>query len=96
MIDISNNDIVAEFCAYLKFNSCWACSPKLLKVFVVGDLGRASLFSIEFGDNIDSSMNKGKRSHIYSGGKIKDYKWQQLRPWFRAHYIRRAEQFYVS
>ena len=31
-----------------------------------------------------------------SGGKIKDYKWEQLRPWFRAHDIGRMESTYVN
>ena len=75
MIDISNNDIIAEFVAFLKVNSSWACSPKLQKVFAVGDLGRASLFSIQFGDSLQSSIKKTNRSNVYSGGKIKDYKW---------------------
>jgi hypothetical protein len=60
LIDISNNDVIADYIAYLKVNSCWALSPKYLKVFAVGDLGRASLFSIKMSE--DQNYNKFDKS----------------------------------
>ena len=67
-------------------------------MFVVGDLGRASLYSIKISDSI-TGLSKAKKANpvnVYTGGKIKDYKWEQLRPWFRAHDIGRMESTYVN
>ena len=46
MVDISNRTIVADFVAFMKINSSWACCIKKQKVFVVGDMGRASIFDV--------------------------------------------------
>ena len=54
-IDISNGEVIAAFVAYMKINSNWACCPDQQKVFVVGDMGRASMFDIKFDQNLMKS-----------------------------------------
>jgi len=33
----------------MKINSSWACSSSNQRLFVVGDMGRASIFDVKFG-----------------------------------------------
>jgi len=59
-------------------------------VFVVGDMGRASLFNISMStENIFNEAStiplKTNKVPVYTNGYIKDYKWSILKPWFRAH-----------
>ena len=92
LIDISNGNIIGEFVAYMKLNSCWAVCPGQQKVFVVGDMGRASLFDIRMRSEnriadafTQLFYKKIKRAPVYTDGRIKDHRWVILKPWFRAH-----------
>ena len=46
MIDATNGVISHKNLAKAKMNSCWACDPVEMKIFVVGDVGRARLYDI--------------------------------------------------
>lgn len=41
-------------------------------------------------------LKKTSRNPIYTDGYIKDFKWQMLQPWFRAHDIGQTDSNYVQ
>ena len=51
-IDISNGEVIGDFVAYMKINSNWACCDEQEKLFVIGDMGRASMFDIGLDKNM--------------------------------------------
>lgn len=46
MIDATNGVISHKNLAKTKMNSCWACDPVEMNMFVIGDVGRARLYDI--------------------------------------------------
>ena len=45
LVDTSNGSIVADFVAFARANSSWACDKKKQNVFVVGDMGKAIMYN---------------------------------------------------
>ena len=45
VVDISNGSIVADFVAFARINASWACDKKKQNVFVIGDMGKATMFN---------------------------------------------------
>jgi hypothetical protein len=100
LVDISNGSVIADFVAYMKLNSCWAVAPNQQLVFVVGDMGRASLFNISMNsgnvyNQAKTVSSKANKVPVYTSGYMKDYKWLILKPWFRAHQIGKMDSCYV-
>ena len=58
MIDATNGETSHKNLAKAKFNSNWACDPQEMKMFVVGDIGKACLYDISMGalDAADEPM----------------------------------------
>ena len=49
MVDCTNGAISHKNLGLAKMNSNWACDPEEMKMFVVGDVGRAILFDVSMG-----------------------------------------------
>ena len=49
MIDATNGETSHKNLAKVKLNSNWACDPNEMRMFVVGDIGRACLYDNAMG-----------------------------------------------
>ena len=70
MVDATNGVISHKNLAKAKMNSNWACDPVEMRMFVIGDVGRARLFDISMdADELDQRANM--RSKVANNGKKK-------------------------
>jgi hypothetical protein len=72
MVDATNGVISHKHLAKAKMNSSWACDPTEMRMFVIGDVGRARLFDISMdADELDQRAHM--RSKATGDGKKKKF-----------------------
>ena len=70
MVDATNGVISHKNLARAKMNSSWACDPEEMKMFVIGDVGRARLYDISMEADVLDQRAK-MRSDARNGVKGK-------------------------
>lgn len=91
IFDLSTGTLVAEYVAFLKVNSVWACDDKW-RFLCIGDCGDAAFFDSRTRKGMSESLKKfivlkAGFKPAWKDGQLKNFRWKQTCSWFDAHSV---------